>query len=195
MATDKIVTPLFRASFIHLLDPNPKQLEKKGVTVYEVTMIFEPDADLTRMKALIEEATVEKWGSKRPSFIKSPFRKGVQKSEQYPNGYDLGKYPEYTGKIITAARSYNVPPGVVDAKRQDILEKKEIYSGIWGRATVVAYGYDNEGGIGVAFGLQNFQKCMDGEPLGGTRGPAEKDFEEFQQPVGVGSHADMLDDL
>ncbi len=188
--SDKVTTPLFRADFVSLLDPKKKKPEDEDKSdVWEVTMIFEPEvANTPAFKALeriIQQAIEEKWGNKPPSYIKMPFRKGVAKSQQYPQGYDLSKYPQYEGKIITAARSYSIPPGVCDANLQPILDKSQIYSGMYGRATVVAYGYDNKGGQGVTFGLQNFQKCMDGEPLGGARVAAEMDFEAFEVPGGA----------
>ena len=66
-------------------------------------------------------------------------------------------------------------PGIVDAARQPILERSEVYSGVYGRASINFYAFNSNGNKGIACGLNNLQKISDGEPLGGkTR--AEDDF-------------------
>ena len=66
-------------------------------------------------------------------------------------------------------------PGIVDAARQPILEHSEVYSGVYGRASINFYAFNSNGNKGIACGLNNLQKISDGEPLGGkTR--AEDDF-------------------
>jgi len=199
MATAKVLTPLFRADFVSLLKPKKKKPgDENKPDIYEVTMIFDPEVAQTdqfkRMEALIDDALFEKWGNKPPSYFRHPIRPGVQKTRQNPDGFDLDKYPQYAGKIIVAARSYGQKAGIVDANGDIMIDASpnEIYSGMYGRATVVAYGYDNEGGVGVAFGLQHFQKCMDGDPLGGARGTAEGEFEAFAQPAQQGNNSHLL---
>ena len=66
-------------------------------------------------------------------------------------------------------------PGIVDAARNPIIEHSEIYSGVYGRASINFYAFNSNGNKGIACGLNNLQKISDGEPLGGkTR--AEDDF-------------------
>ena len=68
-------------------------------------------------------------------------------------------------------------PGIVDAARQPILEHSEVYSGVYGRASINFYAFNSNGNKGIACGLNNLQKISDGEPLGGkTR--AEDDFDD-----------------
>ena len=68
-------------------------------------------------------------------------------------------------------------PGIVDAARQPILEHSEVYSGVYGRASINFYAFNSNGNRGIACGLNNLQKISDGEPLGGkTR--AEDDFDD-----------------
>ncbi|MBO6210449.1 MAG: DUF2815 family protein, partial [Schwartzia sp.] len=65
--------------------------------------------------------------------------------------------------------------GIVDASRQPILERSEVYSGVYGRASINFYAFNTNGNKGIACGLNNLQKIRDGESLGGkTR--AEDDF-------------------
>jgi hypothetical protein len=207
--TDKVMTPIFRADFVKLFDSQLSQDKdyremktgpKKGqnLPVYGLTMIFEPDTDLADLKRILVQAKEEKWGNKPPSFVATPFRKGVQISDEYPMGFDLGRYPQYEGKIIAPARSTGMPVGVVGPdmdpttrRPRVITDASEIYSGCFCRATVVAFAYVNEK-TGIAFGLQNVQKVRDGEPLGGAKAKAEDDFAAFVEPQAAGFNDDLL---
>ena len=63
----------------------------------------------------------------------------------------------------------------MDAARNPILDHSEVYSGVYGRASINFYAFNSNGNRGIACGLNNLQKIADGEPLGGkTR--AEDDF-------------------
>lgn len=63
----------------------------------------------------------------------------------------------------------------MDADRQPILDRSEVYSGCYGRVSITFYAFNSNGNKGIACGLNNLQKIRDGEPLDGhTR--AEDDF-------------------
>lgn len=64
---------------------------------------------------------------------------------------------------------------MVDANRQPIIERSELYSGVIGRASINFYAFNSNGNKGIACGLNNLQKLRDGEPLGG-KSRAEDDF-------------------
>ncbi|MCR4839633.1 MAG: DUF2815 family protein [Eubacterium sp.] len=66
-------------------------------------------------------------------------------------------------------------PGIVDANCQPILDRSEVYSGVYGRASINLYAFNSNGNKGIACGLNNLQKIRDGEPLGG-KSSAEDDF-------------------
>lgn len=66
-------------------------------------------------------------------------------------------------------------PGIVDADRQTIIDRSEVYSGVYGRASINFYAFNSNGNKGIACGLNNLQKIRDGEPLGG-KSRAEDDF-------------------
>lgn len=202
--TDKITTPVFRVSYCYLLKPSQNE---DGKWAYRVTMIFEPDADLSGLARIAKQAKDEKWGNTPPLNLRTPFRRGETQTEQNPRGYDLDKNPEYRDKIIVSAMAgcsvvdepdkwdASKQPGLVDANNQLIINPtdKDIYSGMYARATLVAFAYaPKKGTPGIGFGLQNFQKCYDGERIGGSRGNAENDFQPFIAPAGVGNHDDLL---
>lgn len=82
--------------------------------------------------------------------------------------------PAYANAYFVNANSATAP-GVVDANRNDILDRSEVYSGCYGRASINFYAYNANGNRGIACGLNNLQKIRDGEPLGG-RASAMSDF-------------------
>lgn len=99
------------------------------------------------------------------SAIKTPLRDGDTErpdDEAYANSYFVN------------ANSPN-PPGIVDADCQPIIERSEVYSGVYGRASISFYAYNKNGNRGIACGLNNLQKIRDGEQLGG-RSSAADDF-------------------
>ena len=99
------------------------------------------------------------------SAIKTPLRDGDTErpdDEAYANSYFVN------------ANSPN-PPGIVDADCQPIIERSEVYSGVYGRASISFYAYNKNGNRGIACGLKNLQKIRDGEQLGG-RSSAADDF-------------------
>ena len=67
-------------------------------------------------------------------------------------------------------------PGIVDADRQPIIDRSEVYSGVYGRASINFYAFNSNGNKGIACGLNNLQKIRHGEPLGG-KSRAEDDFD------------------
>lgn len=82
--------------------------------------------------------------------------------------------PAYANAYFINANSATAP-GIVDADRQPILERSEVYSGVYGRASINLYAFNSNGNKGIACGLNNLQKIRDGEPLGG-KSRAEDDF-------------------
>ena len=146
-----------------------------GAPKYSVSLII-PKSDaktVTAVKNAIQAAYDEgqsklKGNSKSVpalSAIKNPLRDG-----------DLERPDDETYKdsFFINANSATAP-GIVDAARQPILERSEVYSGVYGRASINFYAFNSNGNKGIACGLNNLQKISDGEPLGGkTR--AEDDF-------------------
>lgn len=183
-----VVTPEFRASYCHLFTPTESDT---GKLVYGVTMIFEPDADISALRSIAKAAKIKKFGKDFQGKLRSPFRKGE------PDEFDLAKYPEYEGKLIVAARSYGQQPSVVGRDRQPILDQSLVYSGCYGVAYVTAFAYDHpKGGKGISIGLQHFMKTRDGEPLI-SRVSADDAFEGVSLPdlPETDSNEDIYDDL
>lgn len=153
---------------------DPKSING-GTPKYSVSLII-PKSDtvtVNKIKAAIEAAYEEGQsklkGNSRSvpplAAIKTPLRDGdVERpdDEAYKNSYFIN------ANSATA-------PGIVDASCQPILERSEVYSGVYGRASINLYAFNSNGNKGIACGLNNLQKIRDGEPLGG-KSRAEDDF-------------------
>ena len=157
---------------------NPKAMAEGAKPKYSVSLII-PKSDTvtiqkikTAIKAAYEEGQSKLKGNGKSvpplAAIKTPLRDGdVERpdDEAYQNAYFVN------------ANSPNAP-GIVDADRQPIIDTSEVYSGVYGRASITFYAFNSNGNKGIACGLNNLQKIADGEPLGGkTR--AEDDFADL----------------
>ena len=172
MATKVITGVNTRWSYANVWEP--KAMEG-GKPKFSVSLIIPKSDTVTigKIQAAIEEAYREgqsklKGNAKSVpalSTLRTPLRDG-----------DLVRPddPAYANAYFVNANSATAP-GVVDANRNDILERSEVYSGCYGRASINFYAYNANGNRGIACGLNNLQKIRDGEPLGG-RASAMSDF-------------------
>lgn len=146
-----------------------------GSPKFSVSLII-PKSDtrtVAKIKAAIEaayregEAKLKGNGKTVPplSSIKTPLRDG---DTERPDD------PAYASAYFINANSATAP-GIVDADRQPILDRSEVYSGVYGRASINFYAFNSNGNRGIACGLNNLQKIREGEPLGG-KSRAEDDF-------------------
>ena len=146
-----------------------------GTPKFSVSLII-PKSDtktVAKIKAAIEaayhEGEAKLKGSSRTvppmDAIKLPLRDG---DKERPDD------PAYADSYFMNANS-NTAPGIVDADCQPILDRSEVYSGVYGRASVNFYAFNSNGNRGIACSLNNLQKIRDGEHLGG-KSSAEEDF-------------------
>ena len=142
---------------------------------FSVSLII-PKSDtktVAKIKAAIEaayhdgESRLKGSGKSVPplSTIKTPLRDG---DSERPDD------PAYADSYFINANSATAP-GIVDADRNVIITRSEVYSGVYGRASINFYAFNSNGNRGIACGLNNLQKVRDGEPLGG-KSSAEDDF-------------------
>lgn len=164
---ERIVTCEFRVSYPNVFKPKAPYPGKEPV--YSLDMLFPKDADIMPLKRLVKAAIDKKWPNNQPptSSMKLPFKDGDQHKNSNYDGFT----------VCRAASKYQ--PGVIDQKKNDILDPKEFYSGCWARATLIAYAYDTAGNKGVSLGLQNLQKLRDDEAFSGMRS-AQDDFDAVE---------------
>jgi hypothetical protein len=182
---EKIITPEFRAAFCGLFKATAPKENPNGEKKYSIRAVFMPGTDMSALKAQAAAAASEKWGSSIPKTMRSPFRKNEELDNPIPGVPD-------DAIVMTFSAKEDRRPGVVDAQLNDIIDDSECYSGAWFRAQVRAYGYDQAGNKGVAFGMENVQKLRDDDPLGNGKIPASKAFEAFGSS-GSKSAASMFD--
>lgn len=151
-----------------------------GAPKYSVSLII-PKSDaktIEKIQAAIQAAYDEGQGKLKGngksvpalSVLKTPLRDGDAErpdDEAYADSY-----------FINA--NSGTAPGIVDADRQPILDRSEVYSGVYGRASINFYAFNSNGNKGIACGLNNLQKIKDGEPLGG-KSRAEDDFDTEEE--------------
>ena len=172
MATKVITGVNTRWSYANVWEP--KAMEG-GKPKFSVSLIIPKSDTVTvgKIKAAIEEAyrdgqsKLKGNGKSVPalSTLRNPLRDG---DLERPDD------PAYANAYFVNANSTSAP-GIVDAAKNQIIEKSEVYSGCYGRASISFYAYNANGNKGIACGLNNLQKIKDGEPLGG-KASAESDF-------------------
>ena len=169
----KVITgPETRWSYANVWEP--KSING-GTPKYSVSLII-PKSDtktVEKIQAAIQAAYEEGQGKLKGngktvpalSVLKTPLRDG---DAERPDD------PAYADSYFINANSASAP-GIVDAGCQPIIDRSEVYSGVYGRASINLYAFNSNGNKGIACGLNNRQKIKDGEPLGG-KSRAEDDF-------------------
>lgn len=180
-----VVTPKFRVSFPNIFKARLNKLN--GKEEFGCVALFAKGENLKALEAEVLRAIKEKWGTnavvnktpqgtyaltvpgKGSHAFRMPFRDQGERDkgegQGLPQGYEEG------AKFINLKS--NQKPGLVDQKNQEIMQETDFYAGCYAKAAVNAYGYDQQGNKGVAFGLQAIQKVADGEPLGNRVRPQD----------------------
>ncbi len=174
----KVITgPNTRWSYVNVWEP--KSIND-GTPKYSISLIIpKTDTETIRkiqdaMRAAYEEGMNKLRGNSRnaPAFedLKIPLRDGDRERKDDPT---------YAGCMFINANSATAP-GIVDAALNPIIERSEVYSGVYGRASITLYAFNSNGNKGIACGLNKLQKIRDGEPLG-SRSRAEDDFSAYDE--------------
>lgn len=169
----KVITgPKTRWSYANVWDP--KSING-GTPKFSVSLIV-PKSDVATVKKIEAaiQAAYEEGESKLKGNGKSVPSLKVLKTPLRDGDLERPDDPAYANSYFINANSATAP-GIVDADRQPILERSEVYSGVYGRASINFYAFNYNGNKGIACGLNNLQKIADGEPLGG-KSRAEDDF-------------------
>ena len=157
----------------------PSLFEAKAVNgsadkKFSVSLIISKDDAVTI--ATIKEAQLHleneardkfkiKKGTPMPTSFKFPLRDGdIDRSsdESYENSFFLGA-------------NCKTKPQVINSKKEVITDPDELYPGCYGYISVNFYVFDASGNKGIACGLNNVMKVVEGERLAG-RPSANEDF-------------------
>ena len=162
----KVITGLVRLSYANVWEP--KSING-GDPKYSCSIII-PKTDAETVHAIndaidcaIKEG-VGKFGGKIPpkGALKLPLRDGDTERDD----------DSYKGCFFINANS-NTAPQIVDKHVRPILDRSEVYSGVYAYVSLGFYAFNTNGNRGVACGLGNIQKVQDGEPLGGRTSAAD----------------------
>lgn len=148
---------------------------KGNKPMFSVSLIISKDdtKTLAKIKSAIDiaytegEAKLRGNGKSVPPLatIKTPLHDG---DKEKPDD------PAYANAYFINANSASAP-GIVDKDLNPILARSEVYSGVYGRASINFYAYNTGSNKGIACALNNLQKFRDGESLGRVSSP-EEDF-------------------
>lgn len=161
-----------RLSYAHVWEPQPAR-EADREPKYATSIII-PKSDAAQIKkieaaieALLKTEGPAKFGGKVPprGSLKLPLRDG-----------DTERDDEAYQDAMFLNASSKTRPGIVDQNVEPILDRDEIYSGVYVNISIELYLFKVNGNRGVACGLGNIQKVRDGEALGGGAIKAESEF-------------------
>lgn len=175
----KVVTNKVRFSYVNLMTPRVDP--NSGKSKYSTTILL-PKSDIATKQAIdlaiqnaIQEGAKGAWKGVIPPQVSSPIHDGDGvKQDGTPYGPECKGHWVFTAS--TSADPQFAKPEIIDALGQPILSATEIYSGMYGRVSVVFAPYLFAGKKGIGCYLNNVQKLEDGEPLGATKASANEDF-------------------
>lgn len=131
-----------------------------GKDQYSLSLVIPKDdvENCSKAQAAIEavkKTEMDKWGGKTPPRLRLPLHDGDEEkpdNSNFHNSYYLN------------LRSKEAPQ-IVDRQVKAITNEAELYSGCFGKVSVVFYGYNSNGNKGIGACLGNIQKIRDGKPL------------------------------
>jgi hypothetical protein len=170
---NQITTGKVRLSYLNVFEPKPSTIG--GDPKYSVTLLI-PKTDtqtynavMTAMQAAIDAAMPKLWDGQRPPILNLPLHDGDggRPSDGLPYGDECKGHWVMTASSVTQ-------PLIIHPDMSRIIDKTEIYSGMYACVSAAFFGYAT-GKKGIGCGLNNIMKVADGEPLGGRTTP-EQDF-------------------
>lgn len=159
-----VTTPRGRFSYVILSTAKVNKLKDDDSDTKEystVILLPKKKTDLAKIKSAVKAACKEKWGSDEsdwPEEMRSPIRDGDAPKFKKKEGY-AGHW------FIRAKSGEEYPPKLFDSDGDELVDRKEIVSGDYGRMQMYCYAYETKGNSGTAFQLDGVQLIEKGEPL------------------------------
>lgn len=160
-----------RFSYCNLFQPKAPFNNPGGEPKFSVTILVPKTNNAA--KVLIDQAVsdaIDEGVSTRWNGVMPPQPSICVHDGDGPRPSDGSSFgPECRGMwVFTASCKETRRPFVVDAQVQDIIDPTQVYSGMWGNASVTFFPYNAAGKKGVGCGLNGVQKVRDDTPLGGA---------------------------
>lgn len=160
----EVVTEPCRLAFPSLFEPKPR-FKGSDRETYQAVVLLPPEVDKKPFVNAIKAAMLDKWGKLlQLRSDKNPLRECGEKSTI--DGYEEGWH------YINTHSGY--APGLVDQKRQEVIDREKFYAGCWCRFHLTAYAWEHPtGGKGVSFSLNAVQFVKDDDRLDGRKKAAD----------------------
>lgn len=140
-----VVSPRMIFVFPNLFVPKAFERNGKptGEPVYGFTGLIKPtDPDLAKLKGALKKAAEAAWPGRNLGELQFPLKDGDKEADRLvAKGKSEEQVAFYRGHVVVKASS-KYPPGIVDAKRENILDKSLIHSGVEGWAELNCVPYD-----------------------------------------------------
>ena len=168
-------------SYLNVLEP--RAAAEGAEAKYSASLII-PKSDKTTLKKIREaiqiaykegEAKLRGSGNSVPPLdkIHNPLRDGDE---------DKPEDPAYRNAYFVNASNKHQPK-LYDRNLNEIMDPRELYSGIIGRAGITFFAYNKGGSKGITCGLEGIKKLRDGTPLG-ERNKVKDSFEGLDEEDG-----------
>lgn len=188
--TQVVVGPL-RVFYVHAFNPKETDNGKK----YQVQGLIRKDdkasLDLLRRAVIAAKEAFE--AKYKVKFIDSKHHQPIRDGDvEFESGEK--KDPDYKGHFFfNASAGETNPPQIIDRQGEEILDRKQVYSGMFARLIINFYPFDKAGKRGIAVGFNALQRIRDGEPKAGIGsageifGRYEVDGDEEDAPTSSGA--------
>ena len=176
----KCLTGEVRLSYVNL--NQPRQINGQGEPKYSVTLLI-PKSDANTLndiqraiQAAVEYGVSHTWNGKKPPQPRTPLYDG---DGVKADGTEWGE--ECKGHwVLRCTSSKDRKPQCVGIDNIHVeLDPRDVYSGMYARATIRFFPYAAAGNIGIGCGIGNVLKLRDGEALSGSGASAASDFAEL----------------
>lgn len=177
----------FRMAFPAIMEPEEDDF---GNEKYKVTMLFPPDSkDPKKIDDAMYEVMEDRFGPE------SDWPSGKKDILPEDKLYDAGTktYQGFKKGWMAMTVSSNDQPGVIDADKNEVMSKREVYGGRWARAEITIASFDNKA-KGVT-GYLNHVQLLEHDDAFSGKGNAEDKFDKYElQDKGRGRGRDDDED-
>lgn len=170
----KFVTGMTKLCYVNVFTP---RADLSGKERYSACVLISKDDKKTLARyndviktMMADEETVRRMGERKVlKNAKMPLHDGDVEREDDPNFNNCF--------YLNAKANPDYPPLVLDRNREEIVDKNEIYSGVYAQAVLAFYPYNQSGNQGIGVSLLGIRKIKDGKPISGNA-VSDKDFND-----------------
>ncbi len=161
----KFTTGMCKLCYVNVFTP---KADLSGKERYSACVLISKDDKKTLAhydeiirKMTADEEVVRRMGGKKAlKNAKLPLHDGDTEKEDDPNFRNC--------YYLNAKANPDYPPLVLDRDREEIVDKNEIYSGVYAQAVLSFYPYNQSGNQGIGVSLLGIRKLKDGKPISGN---------------------------